>query len=213
MARKTEGPSREDWVVAGMSALMSGGIEAVKVEKLATALGISKGPFYWRFANRDELLQAIVDFWRRDLTQSLIDATRLPETPEERLRALAEVSLMPHAGLLDVATAECALRAWAATDTLPRETVREVDASRISHVTEEFVLVGAPREVAEQLAKAVYVALLGLYTVRQYTPELADDRAFMTTVDIAIREAQRQKSAMAAGDLRVDPPAERPATP
>ena len=193
MVRKREGPSREDWVHAGMSALISGGIEAVKVEKLATALGISKGPFYWRFADRDELLQAIIDFWTRDLTQSLIDKTRAAETPEERLRALATVSLAPHAGQLDVAKAEGALRAWAAADAMPRDAVREVDASRIAHVTTEFLLMGAPEGLAEDLAKAVYVALLGLYTVRQYTPELADDRAFTTTVDIAIREAQRQK--------------------
>jgi hypothetical protein len=54
---------------------------------------------------------------------------------------------------------------------------------------------GAPQQVAEQLAKAVYIALLGLFTVRQYTPELADDGAFMTVVDIAIRDAQSKKSA------------------
>lgn len=212
MARKTEGPSRKDWVVAGMSALILGGIEAVKVEKLAAALGTSKGPFYWRFADRDDLLQAMVDFWKQDLTQSLIDEPPHPETPEERLRVIAEVSLLPRAGQLDVAKAEGALRAWAATDALPRQAVREIDASRIAYVTEEFVLMGAPGQAAEELAKAVYVALLGLYTIRQYTPELADDRAFLTTVEIAIREAQRQKSAMAAGLLCVDVAAKKPTT-
>jgi AcrR family transcriptional regulator len=193
MARKNEGPTRQDWVIAGLSALMSGGIEAVKVEKLATALGISKGPFYWRFADRGELLLAIIDFWKRDLTESLIDQTRHLDTPDARLSALAEASLLSHVGELDVAKAECALRAWAATDALPREAVREVDASRVSHVTEEFVLMGAPRQVAKQLAGAVYTALLGLYMVRQYTPELADDGTFRTVVNLAISEAQSQK--------------------
>lgn len=108
---------------------MSGGIEAVKVEKLATALGISKGPFYWRLANRCELLDAIIDFWKRDLTESLIDETRHLDTPEKRLRALAEAALVSRKGQLDVAKMECALRAWAATDELPRKAVREVDVS------------------------------------------------------------------------------------
>jgi AcrR family transcriptional regulator len=193
MAQRNEGPTRQDWVTAGLSALMSGGIDAVKVEKLATALGISKGPFYWRFADRGELLQTIVEFWKRDLTESLIDQTRHFDTPEARLSALAEASLVSHVGQLDVAKAECALRAWATTDALPREAVREVDASRLSHVTEEFVLIGAPRQVAKQLAGAVYTALLGLYMIRQYTPELADDTAFRTVVGLAIREAQSQK--------------------
>ena len=47
--------------------------------------------------------------------------------------------------------------------------------------------------MAKQLAGAVYAALLGLYTVRQYTPELADDGTFRTVVNLAIREAQSQK--------------------
>jgi AcrR family transcriptional regulator len=191
MVQKNEGPSRQAWVAAGMSALVSGGIEAVKIERLAAALGISKGPFYWRFADRGELLAAMIDFWKRELTESLIEQTRHHNTPERRLRALAEESLIPNVGQLDIAKAECALRAWAATDALPRAAVREVDTRRISHVAGEFVLIGAPSKLAEQLSRAIYIALLGLYTVRQYTPELADDRAFMMAINIAIREAKR----------------------
>lgn len=55
MADKQDGPTKADWVAAGLSALTAGGIEAVRVERLAVILGVSKGPFYWRFKNRGEL--------------------------------------------------------------------------------------------------------------------------------------------------------------
>ncbi|CAH2404108.1 hypothetical protein MES5069_400111 [Mesorhizobium escarrei] len=70
------GPSKEEWVGAGLAALIEGGIESVRIERLAVSLGVSKGPFYWRFKNRDELLKAIIEFWMRDFTTLLIDQTR-----------------------------------------------------------------------------------------------------------------------------------------
>lgn len=162
------------------------------MERLAVILGVSKGPFYWRFKNRDELLQAIIEFWKRDFTANLIEQTSHFDTPRERLEALAELAVVSTSGALDVAKTECALRAWAARDPLPRAAVREVDAMRTKHLTEEFKLLGAPHPLAEQLAKAIYLALLGLYTVRQYTPELADEQSFLTGVRIALDAAQIQ---------------------
>ncbi|TIQ75686.1 MAG: TetR/AcrR family transcriptional regulator, partial [Mesorhizobium sp.] len=140
MAQRSAGPSKEDWVGAGLTALIEGGIESVRIERLAVSLGVSKGPFYWRFKNRDELLKAIIAFWKRDFTTLLIDQTREFATARERLVALAELSLVQRMGSVDVAQAECALRAWAARDPMPRAAAAEVDAARIDHLTKEFAL-------------------------------------------------------------------------
>jgi AcrR family transcriptional regulator len=190
MAEGRDGPTKSDWVAAGLSALASGGIESVRVERLAVTLGVSKAPFYWRFKDRGELLEAIIEFWKRDFTAGLIEQTAHFDTPRERLEALAELAALPTSGSLDVAKTECALRAWASQDALPRAAVREVDAMRIKHLTKELKLLGAPQRLAEQLARAIYLALLGLYTVRQYTPELADDQSYLTAVRVALDAAQ-----------------------
>ncbi|RVI81920.1 TetR/AcrR family transcriptional regulator [Sinorhizobium meliloti] len=207
MADKQDGPTKADWVAAGLSALTAGGIEAVRVERLAVILGVSKGPFYWRFKNRGELLEAIIEFWKRDFTADLIEQTSHFDTPRERLEALAELAVVSTSGALDVAKTECALRAWAAQDPLPRAAVREVDAMRTKHLTEEFKLLGAPHPLAEQLAKAIYLALLGLYTVRQYTPELADEQSYLTAVRIALDAAQIQSHSteVSAAKSRLEP--------
>ena len=51
------------WVAAAFDALADGGIDAVRVEPLAKALGITKGSFYWHFADRRALLDAMLDAW------------------------------------------------------------------------------------------------------------------------------------------------------
>ena len=48
---------RGAWVHAGLQALAAGGPDAVRVETLAVWLGVSKGGFYWHFADRQALLE------------------------------------------------------------------------------------------------------------------------------------------------------------
>jgi len=48
------------WIAAAFDALADGGIDAVRVEPLAKALGITKGSFYWHFADRRALLDAML---------------------------------------------------------------------------------------------------------------------------------------------------------
>src|SRR3954471_20794746 len=43
---------RERWIAEGLTALAAGGPEAVRVEALGRVLGVSKGGFYWQFADR-----------------------------------------------------------------------------------------------------------------------------------------------------------------
>ena len=47
---------REKWVEQGLRALTEGGVEAVRVEGLARALGVTKGASYGYFADRGALL-------------------------------------------------------------------------------------------------------------------------------------------------------------
>ncbi|MTW16422.1 TetR family transcriptional regulator [Rhodoplanes serenus] len=189
-ADKAEGPSRQDWVVAGLCTLADGGIDAVRVERLAKTLGVSKGPFYWRFADRAELLAAMLDYWRRDFTARLIAHGALLETPRARLEDLLAQALEVRVGPIDVARVEGALRAWAAHDPTAAATVREVDARRIGHLAGELAAMGAGTAQAQQLARGIYLGLLGLFTARRYTPEVADDDAYRLLVMRALDAAQ-----------------------
>ena len=51
MVAQTRTP-RSTWIEAGLAALASGGPDAVRVDLLAKALGVTRGGFYWHFASR-----------------------------------------------------------------------------------------------------------------------------------------------------------------
>jgi AcrR family transcriptional regulator len=63
---------RNDWLKAARLALLRGGVEAVRVEKLARDLQVTKGSFYWHFKDREELLEILLCEWEEELLQDII---------------------------------------------------------------------------------------------------------------------------------------------
>src|SRR3954469_9087114 len=72
MAAPTRTP-RTTWIDEGLRALGVGGLDAVRVEKLAQALGVSKGGFYWHFDDRGALLDEMLDSWERVGVDAVIE--------------------------------------------------------------------------------------------------------------------------------------------
>ena len=60
---KTHQLGRDDGLKAALS-LCKGGIEVVKIAPLAADLGVTTGSFYWHFKNRQELLVALLNYWK-----------------------------------------------------------------------------------------------------------------------------------------------------
>ena len=55
---------KEAWVDAAREALIEGGIETVKIERLAKRLDATRAAFYWHFKNREELLDDLLAHWK-----------------------------------------------------------------------------------------------------------------------------------------------------
>ena len=71
MAAPTRTPRRR-WIELGLRALAGGGPDAVRVEPLAKALGVTRGGFYWHFKDRGALLGELLDTWERMSTDEVI---------------------------------------------------------------------------------------------------------------------------------------------
>ena len=56
---------RDRWIEEGLRALGVGGPDAVRIETLAQALGVTKGGFYGHFDGRRALLEEMLDAWER----------------------------------------------------------------------------------------------------------------------------------------------------
>jgi len=75
-ARKESGwrGSRELWLEAALTALIEGGVDAVKIQPLAGALSLSRTSFYWFFTDRGDLLNALLDHWEATNSAHLLEA-------------------------------------------------------------------------------------------------------------------------------------------
>ena len=72
MAPPTRTP-RSRWIEEGLRALAAGGPDAVRIEPLAQALGVTKGGFYWHFDDRRALLDEMLDTWERASIDEVIE--------------------------------------------------------------------------------------------------------------------------------------------
>ncbi|MFV0253429.1 MAG: TetR/AcrR family transcriptional regulator [Beutenbergiaceae bacterium] len=78
--------SREDWIDAAFIHGADVGFDRIAVEPLAARIGATKGSFYWHFADRSALLDAVLERWESVATQAVIASVRAEdEDPEARL--------------------------------------------------------------------------------------------------------------------------------
>jgi len=153
---------RAQWVSAGLEALRKGGVAAVRVERLAGEVGVTKGSFYHHFRDRGALLEALLDYWSREMTDA--EFARL-ETLRgglaARLLALAEDVLEKGMGRYDPA-----IRAWARHDRKVAAAVAQVDRRRVKALAGFFEEGGFGAAEARIRARTFYTFLLGEPQVR-----------------------------------------------
>lgn len=123
---------------AAFEALAAGGPDAVRVEALAGTLGVSKGGFYWHFANRKDLLDRILTTWERAVVDTVIDTVDSRSVdPREKLRELLEIAM--EFGLAGRGIeAEIAIRDWARRDPVVAERLHRVDERRMAYLRSLF---------------------------------------------------------------------------
>src|SRR5947208_3786215 len=93
MSAPTRTP-RSSWIEEGLRALAAGGPDAVRIEPLARALGVTRGGFYWHFDDRRALLEEILDTWESvgvDNVISQVEGEASDADPRARLRRLFEI--------------------------------------------------------------------------------------------------------------------------
>ena len=135
MAPPTRTP-RNSWIEEGLRALGRGGPEAVRIESLAQALGVSKGGFYWHFSDRQALLDEMLDTWERTWVDEVIEAVEAEdEDARSRLRRLFALAAASGGELLKI---ELAIRNWARREEAVAERLRQVDNRRMNYMRSLF---------------------------------------------------------------------------
>lgn len=150
----------KEWIDAGLRALREHGVEAVRVERLATAIGKTKGSFYWHFADRRALLDAILNAWRARATQAVIvEVEAQGGDARRRLATLLEIVFEADGRL------ERAMRDWSRGDAAVARAIAAVDRRRLRYVADALEQAGLPRAVARWRARFAYQALIGRFVM------------------------------------------------
>ena len=147
--------SAQDWLNKGLKALAANGFTALKAEPMAKAMGVSRGSFYWHFADIGAFHAAILKYWREVAAERIIadlDAAAEQENPVLRLLRRT------FSGKLAL---ERAVRSWAVYDAEAKAAVRAIDHRRLDYVDSMLRAEGLAAEIARARAQILYWAFVG----------------------------------------------------
>jgi len=126
---------RASWIEEGLRSLGVGGPDAIRIEKLAQALGVTKGGFYWHFEDRRDLVEEMLDAWERLVIDEVIDRVERgggdARTKLRRLSALAGTTS-------ELMKIELGIRDWARRDAGVAKRVKRTDNRRMDYVRSLF---------------------------------------------------------------------------
>jgi AcrR family transcriptional regulator len=150
------------WIEAALATLARDGVAGVRVERLAAALGVTKGSFYWHFKDREALVESMLAVWAEGRMAAIERQTLAASDAAHARRKLAR--------LLDIylrapnprgLAVELAIRGLARTHKGAAQAIARVDARRLARVAALLAATGAPKEAAEARALLFYAFLFG----------------------------------------------------
>jgi AcrR family transcriptional regulator len=126
---------RSKWIEEGLRALAAGGPDAVRIESLAQALGVTKGGFYGYFDDRRALLDEMLDTWERRSTEEVIERVESKGGDARTKARRAGTLTFSSDGLLAI---DLAIRDWSRRDETVAERLRRVDNRRMDYLRSLF---------------------------------------------------------------------------
>ncbi len=142
------------------------GVQAVAVEPLALALGVTKGSFYWHFQSRDELIHAALEAWEQDQSTDVVNRYGGIADPRRRLRVLL------FAAFEDLENGKF-FAALAASSEDPRVQpyLHRATERRLTFGDEAFLALGLSETEARKRALFAYAAYAGYFQLLRTTPK------------------------------------------
>jgi AcrR family transcriptional regulator len=160
----TDQLSAQDWLDQGLKALAARGFTALKAEPLAKAMGVSRGSFYWHFADVDAFHAAILRHWREVAAERIIANVEAASSSENPVALLLRQAFGGQLAL------EKAVRTWAAHDPAARKAVQAIDRRRRSYVENLLRAYGLSPGRARMRAQILYWAFVGFALSDQPLP-------------------------------------------
>jgi AcrR family transcriptional regulator len=147
--------SATDWLNHGLKTLAQEGFTALKAVPLAKSMGVSRGSFYWHFADIEAFHGELLRLWRDIAAERIIADI---EAASEKDNAL---QLLLHRVFGEQRALENAVRRWATVDPAARTAVQAIDRRRLSYVEGLLRAAGVADDDARTRAQILYWTYLG----------------------------------------------------
>jgi AcrR family transcriptional regulator len=151
----TDQLSAKDWLDQGLKTLAKSGFTALKAEPLAKAMGVSRGSFYWHFADIGAYHAAILKHWREVAAEQIIANLEASSNDKDPLPILLRQAFGSKPAL------ENAVRTWATLDATARTAVQAIDRRRLGYVESLLRDTGLAPPLAHARAQILYWAFVG----------------------------------------------------
>jgi AcrR family transcriptional regulator len=178
----TDQLSAKDWLDQGLRTLATRGFTALKAEPLAKAMGVSRGSFYWHFADIGAFHSAILKHWRKVAAEQIIANLEAASDHDDPLRLLLRQAFGARLSL------EKAVRTWATVDPAARAAVQAIDRRRLGYVERLLRRAsGLSPGTARARAQILYWAFLGFALSDRLLPRARQQAVLAELIRMASR--------------------------
>ena len=147
--------SAKDWLNHGLKTLAQEGFTALKAVPLAKSMGVSRGSFYWHFADIEAFHGELLKLWRDIAAERIIADVDAASEKDNALQVLL------HRVFGEQRALENAVRRWATVDPAARVAVQAIDRRRVSYVEGLLRAAGVADDGAHTRAQILYWTYLG----------------------------------------------------
>ncbi len=154
--------TRDDWLDAAFRVAIDGGIGAVRVLTLAQSLGVTRGSFYWHFADHAELISALIDRWyQRTVASDKGEVANGQRDPVGSILHILDGAIAHSVKDREHDRFEQALRSLASKDSTVAALLESVDRARLQLVYNHYLQLVHDDAAARELSALFYLAVVG----------------------------------------------------
>ncbi len=164
------------------------GVAAIKIPRLCSELGVTKGSFYWHFDDLQQLMEAMADRWsavQSDAVRALGAIDSIPV--EQRIENMATL-------LVDQSTwiVEATVREWARTDPKVAGAVQALERKVFDIVNQTMLELGFDETQSRLRAGAMVYLGIGLIHGRDSLPTPTAEEA-QAVIDLLTTPSQPRR--------------------
>jgi AcrR family transcriptional regulator len=155
--------TKEDWLNHALAALVTDGIDYVKIQVIAKKLNVSRSSFYWYFESLQDLHDQLLQHWLSKNTGGIIERAMRPAP--NIIRGILNVFECWVDETLFDPQLDMAVRLWARRSDTVRAVVHQADTQRVDAVAAMYRRHGYEEQDAFIRARVLYFTQIGHYTL------------------------------------------------